>query len=39
LQGKIQDINEEKEKLFVVITLFGRDQPIEVPFSYVEKLA
>jgi transcriptional antiterminator NusG len=38
LQGKIQDVNEDKEKLYVVITLFGRDQPVEVPFSYVEKL-
>jgi transcriptional antiterminator NusG len=37
-QGKIQDVNDDKEKLNVVITLFGRDQPVEVPFSYVEKL-
>jgi transcriptional antiterminator NusG len=37
-QGKILDINEDKEKLNISITLFGRDQPVEVPFSYVEKL-
>ena len=36
--GKIEDINEDKEILKVLISLFGRDTPIEIEFGIVEKI-
>jgi transcription termination/antitermination protein NusG len=36
-QGKIEDVNSEREKLKVMITIFGRDTPVELDFSQVEK--
>jgi transcriptional antiterminator NusG len=36
--GKIEDINEDKELLKVMISLFGRDTPIEIEFGLVEKI-
>ena len=38
LTGKIEDINEEKEIMKVMISLFGRDTPVEIEYSYVEKI-
>jgi transcriptional antiterminator NusG len=36
--GKIENVYEEKEILKVMISLFGRDTPIEIEFAQVEKL-
>ncbi len=36
--GKIEEVNSEKEKLKVLINIFGRDTPVELDFSQVEKL-
>lgn len=36
-QGKIEEVNAEREKLKVMITIFGRDTPVELDFSQVEK--
>lgn len=36
--GKIEEVNAEKEKLKVLINIFGRDTPVELDFSQVEKL-
>ena len=36
--GKIEEVNVEKEKLKVLISIFGRDTPVELDFSQVERL-
>ncbi len=36
--GKIEEVSPEKEKLKVLINIFGRDTPVELDFSQVEKL-
>lgn len=36
--GKIEEINPEKEKLKVMISIFGRDTPVELDFTQVEKM-
>jgi len=36
--GTIQDINVQKEKLRVLISIFGRDTPVELDFTQVERL-
>ncbi len=36
--GKIEEVNAEKEKLKVLINIFGRDTPVELDFTQVEKL-
>jgi len=36
--GVVEEINEEKGKLKVVITVFGRPTPVELDFSQVEKV-
>ena len=36
--GKIEDVNAEKEKLKVLISIFGRDTPVELDFAQVERL-
>ena len=35
--GTIEDINEEKKKLKVMVKIFGRKQPLELSFLQVEK--
>lgn len=35
--GKIEDINTEKDKLRVMVQIFGRETPVEVNFAQVEK--
>lgn len=35
--GKIEEVNAEREKLKVMINIFGRDTPVELDFTGVEK--
>ncbi len=36
--GKIDDINAEKSKLKVLVSMFGRETPVELEFHQVEKM-
>lgn len=36
-QGKVISVNYERNKLSVTVTVFGRETPLEVDFSMVEK--
>jgi transcription termination/antitermination protein NusG len=36
--GKVEEVNAEHEKLRVLISIFGRDTPVELDFSMVEKM-
>lgn len=36
--GKIEEVHPEKEKLRVLISIFGRDTPVELDFQQVEKV-
>ena len=36
--GKIEEINPEREKIKVLISIFGRDTPVELDFTQVEKM-
>ncbi len=36
--GKIEEVNVQKEKLKVLISIFGRDTPVELDFGQVERL-
>jgi transcriptional antiterminator NusG len=36
--GKIEEVNLEREKLKVLINIFGRETPVELDFGQVEKL-
>ncbi|MBL8088508.1 MAG: transcription termination/antitermination factor NusG [Chthonomonas sp.] len=35
--GKIEEVNTEREKLKVLINIFGRETPVELDFTQVEK--
>ncbi len=37
-QGRIEEVNADREKLKVMITIFGRDTPVELDFTQVEKI-
>lgn len=37
-QGRIDDVTPEKESLKVMISIFGRDTPVELKFTQVEKV-
>jgi transcription termination/antitermination protein NusG len=36
--GKIEEVSVQKEKMRVLISIFGRDTPVELDFSQVERL-
>lgn len=36
--GKVEEVNAAKEKLKVLISIFGRDTPVELDFRQVERL-
>ena len=36
--GTVQEINKEKSKVKVVVSMFGRETPVELEFSQVEKM-
>lgn len=36
--GTIQDVNVQKEKVRVLISIFGRDTPVELDFTQIEKI-
>ena len=36
--GSIEDVNYEKSKLRVSVTIFGRATPVELDFGQVEKI-
>jgi len=37
--GKIEEINLEKNKIRVMISMFGRETPVELEFTQVEKIS
>jgi transcriptional antiterminator NusG len=37
-QGKVDDVNSEKDTLRVLVTIFGRATPVELDFLQVEKV-
>jgi transcriptional antiterminator NusG len=37
--GTIEEINNEKKKLKVIVKIFGRRTPVEVSFMQVEKIS
>ena len=36
--GKIEEVNDQKEKVKLMISLFGRDTPVELDFNQIEKI-
>ena len=37
--GKIDEVNQERNTLRVMVTIFGRSTPVELDFVQVEKMA
>ena len=36
--GIVQEINKEKNKVKVLVSMFGRETPVELEFSQVQKV-
>lgn len=36
--GTVQEINKEKHKVWVLVSMFGRETPVELDFSQVQKV-
>ena len=36
--GKVDEINHEKEKVRVMVSMFGRETPVELSFTQIEKI-
>ena len=36
--GSVQEINKEKQKVKVLVSMFGRETPVELEFSQVQKI-
>ena len=36
--GTVQEINKEKHKVKVLVSMFGRETPVELDFSQVQKI-
>lgn len=37
--GVVQEINKEKHKVKVLVSMFGRETPVELEFSQVQKIS
>ena len=37
--GTVQEINKEKQKVKVLVSMFGRETPVELEFSQVQKVS
>ena len=37
--GVVQEINKEKHKVKVLVSMFGRETPVELDFSQVQKIS
>jgi transcriptional antiterminator NusG len=37
-EGSIEDIDRDKAKIRVLVNMFGRDTPVELDFTQIEKL-
>ena len=37
-EGKVDDVNQEKGKVRVLVSIFGRETPVELDFLQIERL-